>query len=218
MKKNILFLLVISSALFIGCRDWGIAGVRGNGKVVTENRNIDDFTELELGGAYNVEVKVGDKPSLVIYGEGNILKYIRTRVDGDKLIIDTKKNISPRKEIKIKITVPSLERLESSGACDVYVESISGDKFTLDLSGAGSVEVNGKVDRLDVDISGAASVNAKNLKARDTRVSLSGASSADVYASEFIDASVSGVGTINYYGNPKDVKSDISGIGSIHKK
>jgi hypothetical protein len=218
VKKNILLLLIIGSTFFLGCRDWGLTGVRGNGKVVTENRNISDFTEIELGGAYNVEVKVGSSPSLVIYGEGNIVKYIRTRVEGDRLIIDTKKNISPRKEIKIKITVPSLNRLESSGACDIYAENISGDKFILDMSGAGSVEVNGKVDRLDVEISGAASLHAKNLRSKNAKVSLSGASSADVYASEFLDASVSGVGTINYYGTPKDVRSDVSGVGSISKK
>ena len=106
MKKGLLLLLVLSASFLVGCRDWGIMGVRGNGKVVTENRDIDNFTEIELGGAYNVEIKVGKEPGIVISCEQNLLKYIRTRHDGDRLIIDNKKNISPRKEIKIVITVP----------------------------------------------------------------------------------------------------------------
>ncbi len=201
-----------------GCRDWGIMGVRGNGKVVTDERNIADFTELELGGAYSVDVKVGSKPSLVISGVENILKYIKTYVEGDRLIVETRKNISPRKEIKIKITVPQLEVLDASGACDIYAENIQSDRFKVDLSGAGSIELNGKTDKCNIEISGAASLDAKNLKSRSMKVNISGASSADVYASDYIDASVSGVGSITYYGNPKDVRKEVSGVGSISKK
>lgn len=218
MKNRILFLLVLGAAFLAGCRDWGIMGVRGNGKVTTSEREIANFTEIELGGAYCVDIKVGDKPSLSISGEENILRYIRTHVEGDKLIIDTKKNISPRKEIRIKITVPRLESIESSGACEVYAENISSDRFKLDISGAGSVELNGRADKVEIDISGAASLQAKNLKAKSLYVSLSGASSADVFASEYLDVSVSGVGSVTYYGNPKDVKKDVSGVGSITKR
>ena len=218
MKKHILLLLTIVTLSFLGCRDWGIMGVRGNGKVVTENREIGDFTEMELGGAYCVDIKVGSSPSIVIHGEENIIRYIRTRIEGNRLVIDTKKNISPRKEIKIKITVPRLNYLESSGACDIYAENINSDHFSMDMSGAGSVELNGKADKFDVDISGAASLAAKNLKTKSTRVSLSGAASAEVYAYDYIDASVSGVGSITYYGNPKDVRKDVSGVGSISKR
>jgi hypothetical protein len=218
MKKGLLLILVMSAAFLAGCRDWGIMGVRGNGKVVTENREIDDFTELELGGAYNVEIKVGKSPSMVISAEQNLMKYIRVRHEGDKLVIDTKKSISPRKEIKIRITVPELNYLEASGACEIYAENISSDHFSVDLSGAGSVELNGRVEKFSVDASGASSLSARNLKAKRVSISLSGAGSADVYASEYADAEVSGVGSITIYGNPKEVKKDVSGIGSISKK
>jgi len=218
VKKRIIFMVILCAAAFAGCRDWGIMGVRGNGKVTTAEREISNFSELELGGAYNVDVKIGGKPSITIIGEENIIKYIRTSVEGDRLVIDTRKNISPRKEIRIKITVPNLEVLESSGACDVYIENISCDKFDCDLSGAGSVELNGKAEKTKIEISGAASLRAKNLKTRNLIVSLSGASSADVYASEYLDASVSGVGSITYYGDPKEVKKDVSGVGSISKR
>lgn len=218
MKKGLFLLVILGAFAIAGCRDWGIMGVRGNGKVVTDERNIADFTELELGGAYSVDVKVGGKPSLVISGEENIIKYIKTYVEGDRLIVDTRKNISPRKEIRIKITVPKLDALDASGACDVYAENIKSERFSIDLSGAGSIELNGSTDKCNIDISGAASLDAKNLKSRSLKVSISGASSADVYASEYIDASVSGVGSITYYGNPKDVRKDVSGVGSISKK
>jgi hypothetical protein len=44
------------------------------------------------------------------------------------------------------------------------------------------------------------------------------AGSLDVYATEQLEAKASGIGEINYYGNPKVVKKDASGIGSINQR
>jgi len=217
VKKYLVLLLVIGGVFLSGCHGWGITGIRGNGKVISDKREIANFTGIELNGAYSVYIEVGKSVNLTIKGEENILKYIRTKVEGNKLVIDTKKNISPRKEIQITITVPELEFLESSGACGVTVSNIASEKFLVDLSGAGSLDLSGKTGKLEIDLSGAGSLQAKDLKARKVVISLSGASSADVYASETLDASVSGVGSITYYGDPKDVKKDVSGIGVIKK-
>jgi hypothetical protein len=75
-----------------------------------------------------------------------------------------------------------------------------------------------EVDRLRAELSGAGNIDARELKAKEVRVSVSGAASADVYAKEYLDASVSGVGSIDYYGNPAKVKTDVSGVGSISRK
>jgi hypothetical protein len=209
---GLLFVLLIS---LVGCRYWG---VRGSGNIDQEYRDIKNFSEIELAGAYTVDIRVGEEPSLKINAEDNILQYIRTTVRGDRLIIDTKRNISPRKEIKIKITTRQLDYLESSGASSIYVDNIRSDRFYVELSGAGSIDLSGDADRLKVDMSGAGSLDAKNLRTRETKVNISGASSADVYATEYLDASVSGVGSIEYYGNPEKVRTDVSGIGSINRR
>ena len=58
----------------------------------------------------------------------------------------------------------------------------------------------------------------KILIANDVTIDISGASDADVFANNALNATVSGVGNINYYGNPPKVLHKVSGIGSINRK
>lgn len=215
MKFRVLMLFLIASITFTSCTFWG---VRGNGRVKTENRNIGEFTKVDASGAYSIKIKVGESPSIRIKAEENLLPLIRTKVKGNTLVIDTKKNLSPRKELLIEITTNELTSIECSGANDIEVVGIDTDKFEVDLSGAGSIVLDGKTDKFYGDLSGAGSINAKGLIANKVYISVSGAANAVVYAKEFLDASVSGVGSVDYYGDPQNTKTNVSGVGSITRK
>lgn len=215
MKVKLISIALIIAFIATGCGFWG---VRGNGRIKDEFRKVSEFSRIEAGGAFTIRVQVGETASINVSAEENLLDFIRTRVRGNTLEIDTRKNISPRKEVIIEITTPSLEMIEVSGANNVTVENISGSDFNVELSGAGNVDLSGEVDRLKADLSGAGNINARNLKAKDVRISVSGAASADVFASRSLDASVSGVGSIDYYGNPEKTKTDVSGVGSISRR
>ncbi|NJD22821.1 MAG: DUF2807 domain-containing protein [Melioribacter sp.] len=215
MKTKITLIISLIAFIVSGCGFWG---VRGNGRVKDQSRTIMEFDKIDAGGAFTLKVKVGPAPSLRISAEENLINYIRTNVKGNTLVIDTKKNISPRKEIYIEITTPFLRAVDASGANNITVYGINGSDFEVDVSGAGSVNLSGEVDRFRADLSGAGSINAKDLKAKDVRVSVSGAASADVYAKDYLDASVSGVGSISYYGDPAKTRTDVSGVGSISRK
>jgi len=51
-----------------------------------------------------------------------------------------------------------------------------------------------------------------------TLIRVTGAGSVDVYATQQLDAIVSGVGQITYAGDPPVVNKNVSGIGTINKK
>ncbi len=199
MKLRIALIFLITSILVTNCTFWG---VRGNGRLKTENRNVAEFTKIDASGAYSIKVKVGESSSVRIKAEENLLSLIRTRVKGNTLIIDNKKNLSPRKELLIEITTKDLTSIECSGANDI----------------AGSIELEGEVEKFFSDLSGAGSINARSLIANKVYISVSGAASATVHAKEFLDASVSGVGSIDYFGNPQNTKTNVSGVGSITRK
>ena len=206
-------LLIILAAS--SCRFWG---VRGSGDIEYEFREVENFSRLEIAGAFTVKVIVGEEPRLEISADDNLLKYITTRVSGDKLVIESRKSLSPRRGIKIRISTRNLESLEASGASTIDVEGIKGESFTLDVSGAGSLNLQGETKTLKADMSGAASLKARDLRAEKVKIEISGASSAKVFASEAITAEVSGVGSVDFYGDPKTVKTNVSGIGSIKRK
>ncbi|MEW6508486.1 MAG: head GIN domain-containing protein [Bacteroidota bacterium] len=215
MKLRAIITFLAVSFFITSCTFWG---VRGNGQLKTESRNIAEFTKLDASGSYSIKIKVGESPSLRIKAEENLLSLIRTRVKGNTLVIDNKKNLSPRKELLIEITTKDLTAIDCSGANDIEVVGISADKFELNLSGAGSIELEGKVDNFHGNLSGAGSISASSLIANKVYISVSGAASANVYAKEFLDAQVSGVGSINFYGNPQNTRTNVSGVGSISRK
>ncbi|MEG8945480.1 head GIN domain-containing protein [Rosettibacter firmus] len=217
MKNRMLSLILIFTLVISGC-GCVIWGIRGNGKLKTEVRDIKDFKNLEISGAYKVNVKHGDESSIKISAEENLLPYIKTQIRDNKLKIYNEKNLSPRRGILIEIYTKELKELNSSGASMIKVSDIKTDKFDVELSGAGNIELNGNCEILIARISGAGNLEAKDLKAYDVYVSVSGAGNAEVYAKNYLNASVSGIGSIKYYGNPKETKTNVSGVGSITRK
>lgn len=75
-----------------------------------------------------------------------------------------------------------------------------------------------KVDDLKIRVSGAGDADTRKLKAKHVDISVSGAGDAEVFASKSIRARVSGVGSIDYYGDPEENETRVSGIGSIKRK
>jgi Putative auto-transporter adhesin, head GIN domain len=51
----------------------------------------------------------------------------------------------------------------------------------------------------------------------NTKVDISGAGSAQVFASVKLDAEVSGAGSVTYKGNAVNVSQHVSGVGSVNK-
>jgi hypothetical protein len=213
MKLKIL--LIVLFVITSGCNYWG---VRGNGDFTNEIRDIEEFNELEVSGAFVVYVRVGEEPSLEIDADENLLRYIITKVRGDKLIIDSRKNLRSRRDIRVKVSTPELNEVEASGANELIVKDVRSREFRINLSGACEIEVDGETEFLDIDLSGAGYINTKDLFADEVKINLSGAASADIYVEEFLDAEVSGAGSINYFGDPDDVRSDVSGAASINRK
>jgi hypothetical protein len=114
------------------------------------------------------------------------------------------------------------------------VHKLSGASFSGGLSGSGDINVDGKVDGLDLDISGAGDINASvmtdslkveisgageaqldQLSARDAQVDISGAGDVSLRVTNFLNASISGAGDISYAGNPRRLIKKVSGDGTI---
>jgi len=215
MNYKIYYILAFIPFFIFSC---SFSGVRGDGNVINEGRDVGSFSKIDISGNYDVEIIAGKEPSVEVVAEGNLLKLIRTRVKKKTLYISSKKNLRPTDEMLIKISVEELNEIECSGVNDIVAENISAERFKIDLSGAGSIELYGKAAQLYIEISGAADIEAKDFIADDVVIEVSGAANAEVYAAKSVDAEVSGAGYIELYGDAKKVKTDISGAGSLVRK
>jgi len=210
-----LLLLTLASLVLISCR---FTGIKGNGDLSNEVRDVDNFEKVDVSGNYEVEIEVGERTNLEIIAESNLLKYIKTKVKKNTLYVSTKENLRPRKDLKILISCPNLYAIECSGVNDIKANGINSEEFDIDLSGAGSINISGTTGLLKIEVSGAADLMAKDLLTEDIRIDVSGAANAEVYATNSCDAQVSGAGYIELYGDARDVNMDISGAGSLERK
>jgi hypothetical protein len=215
MKVRLITGIVFFAALLTGCQ---LGGVKGSGNMGEAERMVEEFSSIEISGAYNVSIELGDDSKVFISAEDNLIPLIKTEVSGSRLKIYSKKDLRPREDIFIKVMTTDLRKIVSSGASSITAKEISSEKFYAELSGAGTIRLSGFTKDLKIVMSGAGAIDAKNFIADDVEIIISGACSGSVHANESLKAVVSGVGTINYYGNPKDVSSDVSGVGSINNK
>lgn len=219
MKRIILvaIALLVMPHAFSSCRFIG-KGVQGSGNIKTEKRTLAPFKSVEASGAYEVRVACQQAQSFEIEGDDNILPIIKTEVRDGVLRINNENGYHPTKGIIIRIAVPDLEKFASEGAGDIRITDVKNEKITITSTGAGDIQVSGQTKVAEISSTGAANINTENLHAERAKVTLSGAANVDVYASQQLEATVSGVGSVTYSGNPPVVNKHVSGIGSVNKK
>ena len=196
----------------------GACSLRGNGNEAVDTRELDSFHAVDLGGAFELVVHVapGDAQRVEVRGDENIVPKITTKVSDGELAIGLDHwMVRPDLPMKIEIWVPSLTAIDASGAADIEVEGLHGERFELDVSGASDTTLAGDIASLEVDSSGASKLDARSLHAKTVEIELSGAGEAQIWASESLDAEISGAGKIRYWGEPVLVSKDVSGAGSI---
>lgn len=238
MRSRILPLLALvatSTLLFTACKHR-----RGNGNIVTVERSVDPFERVEVHGAIDVHVSQGPQQPVRIEADENLQKYILVSERGGELEIRTKSGVSlsPSRKMKVYVTSPKYEKLDVSGACNIIGETkiSSSDRLEIGVSGAGNinmdvdapvvkagisgagkVQLRGNTRDFSLELSGAAKANCYDLRSETTRVEISGAGAAEVFASVRLDADVSGAGNVRYRGNATEVRQNVSGAGSVKK-
>ncbi len=208
------FSIITLSLLFLlaaGC-DW--RGVRGNGNLKTEQRPVTDFTRIDAGGFYDIQWRPG-APSLSVTTDENLLSNIETKVNGNVLEIDIHGQISPTHGVKIVLTSPSLGGADLSGAVKLEATGLSGERFTLETSGATKVTLAGQSTRLVASLTGASKLDADMLQTEEVEVAVTGAGKADVTATKSVRAAITGAGRVTYGGNPPQVQKKVTGAGKI---
>ena len=234
------WLLLALPLLLASCQ--GIFGkrVHGDGNIKTEDRPVSDFKNVDVSGAAKVLVSQGDHPSVKIEGDENLLPYMEVNQIGNKIEVREKPgfNLATTTDIKVYVTAPVFNDIDASGACDIIGQTkitnpedlamhvsgagdirmeVEAPHLKADVSGSGSIYLKGQTKDVYLELTGAGHAHCFDLLSESTKVEISGAGSAEVYASVKLEADVSGAGNVKYKGNASDVKQDVSGAGSVQK-
>jgi Putative auto-transporter adhesin, head GIN domain len=212
--KKIIILFFACVVLVAGCR-W--IGIRGNGNIKTDERTISAFANIDAGGAFQIEWQNGE-PALRITTDENLLPYIESQISGDTLRLRTREQIWPTHGVKVVISSPTRNGARISGAVKLTAKQLSGPKFAFEATGASQVKLDGSIDQLLADMTGASELNASGLQTRTAEISTTGAADAQIAVSETLKVAITGAGKVTYSGNPKTIEKHITGAGSIRHK
>jgi len=232
MKKNFLFIVAGMLALN-GCA----FGIQGSGKVITEKRQAEKFSGIELQCAANVYFTQGNEESVTVEGEDNIVALITTTVKDGNLIIDSEKNYSSTQPVNVYVTVKELCLLELAGSGNMIGRSVincdhmtlrldgSGDlkldvrslTVKMSLSGSGNLAVNGSTTDEEVRITGSGNVDAANLKAYSGAVVITGSGITKINATDELNVSITGSGNVKYVSEPSKFVKSVTGSGTVSK-
>ncbi|MBN2074825.1 MAG: DUF2807 domain-containing protein [Dehalococcoidales bacterium] len=174
MKKIGLYLMIISILLAgifctAGCRAVLVPADEKieSGELETRQFDYDEFTDINIDGAFKYEIKKADNWSISITAGSNLFEYINVTKSGQVLDIDINILDGPiwiSRSYPIPqavITLPELTGLKCSGATDGTVTGFRSDaNLDISLDGASEVELSGlAVGKTFLDISGASSIS-----------------------------------------------------------
>ncbi|MGB5959509.1 MAG: DUF2807 domain-containing protein [Coleofasciculaceae cyanobacterium] len=164
-------------------------------------------------------IKQTEKESLMITADDNILPLLESRIADNILYLTIAKDtqMNPIKPIEFVVEVKSLESLKVDGVGSIEVKDIQGKRLAVSLDGVGSMTITGNVDVLDLSLSGVGSFNGEQFKTKQATVRHEGVGSAVVNVSEQLDATLSGVGSVEYIGSPQ-VRQSTKGVGKVKQR
>ncbi|HET9821805.1 MAG TPA: head GIN domain-containing protein [Burkholderiaceae bacterium] len=220
------------------------AATTGSGRVATEARALGPFQSVALRGAIDLVVRHGERETVQVRADDNVLPLVQTVVDGEgdarTLRVQLRPGESIRGASRIEVTVdlPRLKSISSAGSGDITVKpyrtpalslSVSGssnvrfeqleaDQFTISIAGSGDVEARGKSSRLEISIAGSGDVRARELAADDASVSIAGSGDASVTARKSLEVSIAGSGDVEYGGGATLTRSRVAGSGSVRQR
>ena len=233
-KMNGLLLAFAGVIMFSSCEK-----IKGEGPVITENRNVGSFAGVDLRGDATVHFTKGNDLKIELHGQDNILKVLETYKSGSNLVIKYRNDIrlGRHEPVTIYLTAPDLNDLRISGSGDIIVSGdVINNDMEMDISGSGNIKMDKlQTSYLDVNISGSGNMEIEdgeadeeilrisgsgdlyfpNLIARKVMTTTSGSGDIRIHVTEELRSTISGSGSVYYKGQPSVLTSNISGSGKV---
>lgn len=233
-KTIYFFSLFLTITMMTGCFHIS-SGPKPSKSKMTKKYSVTPFNKIENKAPANIVFTQGNATKVEADGPIVMVKDSTLSISMDK---DKFKNFKSSK-INISITSPVLCNIKQRGVGSIYLkDSVKVTDLSISAEGVGSIEANALMARsIKVSQEGVGSINLKgqaghatyylegvgSLKAKDMIVSdvvveQNGVGSVSCYASGTINISAQGVGSVNYYGDPRVTGLKKSGIGSVKSK
>lgn len=183
--------VLLISLLLAGCQ----GGVRGSGKLTTESYNYSNFTNIDVSSAFKIDITRSGSYSVQVTVDDNLLEYVEISQEGETLEISLKTvTLLWPVTMEAKITMPELRGLVISEATRCAISGFSSTK------------------NLDIELSGASSLDLVDITAGDVQFNVYGASevTGDIIADD-TEFYIGEASTVQLVGSTGDLVIDADG-------
>jgi RNA polymerase sigma factor (sigma-70 family) len=216
--------------------DDGREVITGSGKKITRELKLSDFTSVDVGSAFEVEITQGKAFRVAITADDNVIPFVKAAKDGSalKIGLDSERRSFHNATLKAAVTMPHVEGLTVSGACQVTLAGFTSEKdcklrlsgastlkgdlqaatVALVADGASRIALKGSAKKAKLSCHGASTLALAEFTLDSAGVTLTGASRATVRARSALDYHLSGASSLKYGGEPKIGKKQVTGASS----
>lgn len=204
---------------------------------VSEIRQLDTFSKIEMEGGAKVMLVQGDEYSIKVEGTKRIVDQVTTEVKDGVLMIDYR----DKKLIKLWIDSPTLTitfpdlssfRLDGgaelkadglkldilnfkiNGGANVRMNDLAVNTLNMTVDGGSDVHVSGAAENLSIDIMGGTNFESEDFECANVNVEVDGAANVVVWATQTLKLDLAGAYSVSYWGSPVITQS-IGGIGQV---
>lgn len=193
--------ILLVALLVSGC---GFQIVTGSGKVVTETREVSNFSRITLAGIGDLYVTQGENVSIRIEAEDNLIPYFDTAVQGNTLTIRIKNeymgiDLHPTKPVKFHVTTPKIKALTLAGSGNILASNVQATDFNISLLGSGNISTESlTATNVGIRLAGSGDIKLGSLHADDVSMTLAGSGNFSVQelTATTVGVSIAGSGDV----------------------
>jgi hypothetical protein len=207
------------------------------GQTIKESRDFPAFEGVSLCFSGDVFITQGNRQKVTIEANKGTMEVIDIEVKDNTLVLKTKNgHWHDLGEIKVYITMPTVNSLSVSGSGDMICETaLRSAEIKLNISGSGSIRMqqlespnissvitgsgdiklagnNNDHGMLKTTITGSGSFKAEELPVDNADITITGSGSASINVVKELETNITGSGSVLYKGNPV-VNANATGSG-----
>jgi hypothetical protein len=181
---------------------------------------VSGFTTVELDGDGKLILDQTGTESLSITVDDNLMEYITAEVQDGKLKLGTRRgeNINPTSGLVFKVTVNKLDGIVSAGSGSIEAKGINTESLKTTIAGSGACTVSGQAHQQEILVAGSGEFQGPDLKSGSVSINIAGSGNAIVAASDKLEVSILGSGSVEYVGDPVVTTKANLGSGTVKKR
>lgn len=179
--------------------------------------------ELDWDGSWDAGMAVagharytpGRDDKVHVTGDPQVLAHLRVR-DGN-IEMDCRGWRNRQRTLQITLPGREFRKFSLAGVGSMTLDQLDQHMLKVEIAGTGTVEANGKVDDIKIEIGGLGHADFGKVASRTAKVELAGVAKADIAPTDLANIEIAGPSEVTLHSNPARLETEIAGPGRIRK-